>query len=311
MKKVTIIIPVYNCEIYLKECLKSVEDQTFKLENIEVILINDGSKDNSLEILKKYCKKHKDWKLIDQDNKGLSEARNIGIENSTTEYIIFLDSDDTLSNDAIEILYNKIVENDSNVVIAGQDNFNSLGITQNYTTKYLKNIDNISYKKYPHIFDFVHAAGKMYKKEHIKNHRFIRGLKHEDNYFTISLFLKNDKIDMINNIVYHHRIREGNNKSITQSLNYNTFCDLLKNYEKIIKENDFDSFFIKITIKKICNYIAKYVDNKDVKVAISESRKIIKSMYIKNKTKSMEQLFLNSYFSILCLGINVYKILKG
>ena len=89
MKKISVIIPVYNVEEYLEESLNSVVNQTIGINNLEVILINDGSKDNSLKICKKYTKKHKDWILIDKKNEGLSAARNDGINIASGEFITF------------------------------------------------------------------------------------------------------------------------------------------------------------------------------------------------------------------------------
>ncbi|MGL6105767.1 glycosyltransferase family 2 protein [Romboutsia sp.] len=91
-KKISVIVPVYNVEKYLERCLNSLLNQTYK--NLEIILINDGSTDSSEEIRKKYSKQDEKIKFISQENKGIAETRNVGIKNSTGEYIAFLDSDD-------------------------------------------------------------------------------------------------------------------------------------------------------------------------------------------------------------------------
>ena len=91
---ISLIIPVYNVESYLERCLSSVENQTF--ENFEVIIVNDGSTDGSLQIIQKFLNRNVNFKLIDQENKGLGEARNVGIKNSCGRYVAFLDSDDFL-----------------------------------------------------------------------------------------------------------------------------------------------------------------------------------------------------------------------
>lgn len=109
MYKVSIIIPVYNVEKYLKKCLNSVVNQTFK--DIEIIIINDGSSDNSLNICKEYSANDKRIKIIDKKNEGVSKARNIGILYATGEYISFVDSDDWIELNMIEELYNSTVNN--------------------------------------------------------------------------------------------------------------------------------------------------------------------------------------------------------
>ena len=105
--KVSVIIPVYNVEKYLKHCLDSVCNQTFK--DIEIIIINDCSPDNSLQIIKEYQQKDDRIVLVDlKQNGGLANARNTGIKNSKCKYITFVDSDDWVSKDYIEVLYNGI-----------------------------------------------------------------------------------------------------------------------------------------------------------------------------------------------------------
>lgn len=103
MEKVSIIIPVYNVEKYLKRCLDSIIRQTYK--NLEIICVNDGSPDSSLEILRKYEKQDSRIKIVDKENGGVSSARNSGIRAMTGEYVIFVDADDWLEKDAVEKLY--------------------------------------------------------------------------------------------------------------------------------------------------------------------------------------------------------------
>lgn len=112
--KISIIIPIYNCEKFLNKCLDSVINQTYK--NLEIICVNDGSKDNSLEIIKEYQKKDERIVIIDKQNEGVSAARNDAIKKSTGEYITFIDSDDWIELNTIEILYNTLIENDVDVI---------------------------------------------------------------------------------------------------------------------------------------------------------------------------------------------------
>ena len=102
--KVSVIVPVYNVEKYLKDCLDSVVNQT--LEDIEIICVNDGSTDNSLAILEEYAEKDSRIKIITQENKGLGGARNTGLYHANGEYISFIDSDDWIELNTFEELYN-------------------------------------------------------------------------------------------------------------------------------------------------------------------------------------------------------------
>ena len=117
MKKISVIIPVYNVEKYLETCLNSVINQTYK--NLEIIIINDGSTDNSLSICKKYEKLDKRIILIDQDNKGLSGARNVGIKKATGDYIHFLDSDDYINLNYYEKMIEALDNTDADMVVGG------------------------------------------------------------------------------------------------------------------------------------------------------------------------------------------------
>ena len=119
--KVSVIIPVYNTEKYLDECLNSVQNQT--LEDIEIICVNDGSTDGSLKILEEHEKNDKRIKIVNQENGGVSLARNNGIKNAQGDYIMFLDSDDCFVPYACEKEYNLAVKNEANVVEFGVRNF--------------------------------------------------------------------------------------------------------------------------------------------------------------------------------------------
>lgn len=116
-KKVSIIIPVYNTQKYLKRCINSIIDQTYS--NLEIFLINDGSTDNSLEICKEYEKIDERIFIISGENHGVSYARNIGIRKATGEYLYFADSDDYLETDAIEKMIQGFEKADCELIIAG------------------------------------------------------------------------------------------------------------------------------------------------------------------------------------------------
>lgn len=114
--KISVIIPVYNVEKYIRQCLESVINQTYK--NLEIIIVNDGTKDNSMKIVEEYLSDER-IKIINKENGGLSSARNRGMEEATGEYIYFLDSDDWIELNTIEIL----VENSKGVDIVGANFF--------------------------------------------------------------------------------------------------------------------------------------------------------------------------------------------
>ena len=117
MPKISIILPVYNVEKYLKQCLDSIINQTFT--DFECICVNDGSTDSSLKILQQYASKDNRFKIINQENKGLSESRNIGLSVAIGDYILFIDSDDFIDNNFCEVLYMDTIKYKAELVFGG------------------------------------------------------------------------------------------------------------------------------------------------------------------------------------------------
>ena len=143
MRLISIIIPIYNNEEFIPRCLDSVINQTYK--QIEIVIINDGSTDESLNIINKYKKIDTRIKVIDKKNEGVSVARNIGIDNSTGEYITFVDADDWLELDAIEKLYKEINEKKVDIVRGNYYINNSISDNTNVSKMY--ELSNIVIKK--------------------------------------------------------------------------------------------------------------------------------------------------------------------
>lgn len=121
MPKVSVIIPVYNTEPYLYECLNSIINQTLK--DIEIICVNDGSTDSSLNILEKYAEYDSRIVIFSQENKGQSVARNVGLSAASGEYVYFMDSDDVLSLNAMETLFNHATKDKTDIIYFGADVF--------------------------------------------------------------------------------------------------------------------------------------------------------------------------------------------
>ena len=190
MKKIiSIIIPIYNAEKYLERCLQSVITQTYK--NLEIILINDGSKDNSKKICEEFKNKDSRIRLINKENEGVSTARNNGIDLITGEYVLFVDSDDWLEKEMCEILLNKIEKEKTDIVVCGYNNYyenkNELEHIElkeyNKSFNYLISDDNTKYGGFP--------WNKLMKKEFIKN-KFDTDIYYYEN---LLFFLKNSNIN--------------------------------------------------------------------------------------------------------------------
>jgi glycosyltransferase involved in cell wall biosynthesis len=224
----SIVIPVYNVESYLKQCLDSVLGQSF--QNFEMICINDGSTDNSKLILDEYSQKDNRIKVISQQNKGLSAARNRGIEEATGDYIFFLDSDDWIEPNSLKILAENTEEQDL-ICFNGRRYFEDgtqeepdKGITEKVLTGWEY------YNKYALVarkFHFVCTVLRIYKREFLLNHNlfFKEGIYHEDNLFTPIVCYYAKSVKVLPDILYVYRIRNG---SITNSIIQQRIFDIVK-----------------------------------------------------------------------------------
>lgn len=210
MAKVSIIVPVYNVEKYLRKCLDSLINQTLK--DIEIICVNDGSKDNSPKILEEYAKKDNRIIVINQENAGLSVARNSGIDIAKGEYIGFVDSDDWIDLDFFEKLYYSATSNDTDIAVGGIIrvtgikkkkflNFEKETITDNTNLKF--ELCDVPEKSY--------VWNKIYKTEKLKEIglEFEKGIFYEDCIFTPQALFYLGKIVTVPNIYYYY-LRRGN-----------------------------------------------------------------------------------------------------
>lgn len=200
--KVSVIVPVYNVEKYLKKCMDSLVSQTLK--DIEIIAINDGSTDSSLEILNDYKKDHDNIKVLTKENGGLSDARNYGIPYATGEYIAFLDSDDYVDSSIYEKMYNKAKENDADYV--------ECDFIWEYPNE--SRIDTgIRYENKLEMFTYgrVVAWNKLIRSEIIKEDKSLRfpfGMRYEDVGFFYKLIPKIEKFAFVEESLIHYVQRE-------------------------------------------------------------------------------------------------------
>ncbi|MFB4033716.1 glycosyltransferase family 2 protein, partial [Streptococcus pneumoniae] len=119
---ISIVIPIYNVENYLRQCLDSIVAQTY--QNFECLLINDGSPDHSADICREYVSKDSRFRYFEKENGGVSSARNLGIEHSKGEYITFIDSDDWVDSDYLEVLYTTLLEEGADIAVSTYKKFN-------------------------------------------------------------------------------------------------------------------------------------------------------------------------------------------
>lgn len=207
MDLISIIVPIYNVEKYLDKCIKSIVVQTYY--NIEIILINDGSTDGSLNICKKWKNKDKRITLLDCQHNGVSEARNIGIKKATGKYISFVDSDDYIDKRFIEKMYNKLTTAKCEIVQCGFEKINNEGKVLERSrykkneikpkNEVLKEIDSV------HHVENVVLWNKLYLASLFKDLEFPFGRINEDEFITYKLFYKCSNIAIINEYLYYYR----------------------------------------------------------------------------------------------------------
>ena len=209
MIKYSFIVPVYNTEKYLKKCLDSLVNQTYK--DFEIIVVNDGSTDKSSSIISKYQKKYKNIIVIDKENEGLSMARNRGVQKSSGKYIIFVDSDDYVSNKLLEEVDKKI--DDSDILrfqIATEDE--EYTKINEYHEEEFESMCGYDAFKYLSSYHFVEPAWcyVIRKNYYIENKfSFKKGVYHEDFGLIPYVIYKARKVKSIDYIGYHYVQRNG------------------------------------------------------------------------------------------------------
>lgn len=223
----SIIVPVYNVYKFLDKCLNSVTNQTY--DKYEVIIIDDGSTDDSYKIITKYKNKYPD--LINsytKENGGLSSARNFGIKKSKNDYLLFVDSDDYISRDTLNILNKKINETKSDIIV-----FNYKAIYKNREENIITFNNNIKDLNKRYLLSSPSACNKVFNKNLFAKEKFIEGIYYEDLATIPRLIKQTKKITFINDYLYNYLVRDN---SITNKLNYNKkmediffVTDLLKN----------------------------------------------------------------------------------
>ena len=211
-EKISVIVPVYNVKLYLHKCVDSILNQTY--QNIEVLLIDDGSTDGSSDICDSYTEKDSRIKVVHKKNGGLSSARNTGLDMATGEYILFVDSDDYIDIEMIRRLYDALVKTGADMSVC---NIRMVGVDGLTTFPYPENVvrdeemDEALYwrKVYePNAICYVVAWNKLYQKHIWEKNRYPVGKLNEDEYVLHQILQKCRKITGISYVGYNYVIRE-------------------------------------------------------------------------------------------------------
>lgn len=315
MKKISVIVPVWNVEKYLPKCLNSLVNQTLK--EIEIIIVNDDSPDNSQVIIDSYVKKYPNKiTSIIKENGGQGSARNYGLKLAKGEYISFVDSDDWIDLKSLEEMYNIAKKEKSDIVICDMvDHYDNYEVYHDCT-----NFNSV-YEKSPSV------CNKIFNKKLIEDIKFVESkLWYEDLNFTTKVLLKTSNISVINKGFYHCHCRAEstmtNNNSL-KNLDIIIIMDDLKDY--LIKNNLFDEvlfgylIYTHILVTGINRVVVQNDPNKGVvikilknycKLNIKSRKKIYKAFILKKKVKLLAFLNINGLHYISKLLLNLKKKTK-
>ena len=321
MHKVSVIVPVYNCENYLERCMNSLINQS--LEDIEIIAVNDGSTDGSLDILTRYQQLDNRIKIIDKENTGVSDSRNKGIEASAGKYIAFVDSDDWIELNMLEDMYIKAEDTNSEVVICSymrefgnHSKIKIMNLDEDiiYEGDRLKELHrriigplNEEFKEPESLDSLGSSCTKLYRSNIIKINKIkFVDLKEigtaEDTLFNFELFNYIEKVVFINKPYYHYW--KQNSKSVTSAYNKNLtnqWKNLFRYMDDIIKHYNLDENFSKALENRICVGVLAlglHVCKKNNNLTTINRFKNVKSILEDKIIKEAYENFDLSYFPI-------------
>lgn len=313
--KISIIVPVYNVEKYLKKCVSSIINQTYK--NLEIILIDDGSTDNSGKICDELAQKDERIIVIHKENEGVSATKNLGMQISTGEYVGFIDSDDYIANDYIADLYNNMIETDSDVSIVGYNVVNEADMIMSSSVEnngfqadeiVVYEEENIIKEllKQKTIKNFV---CKIYKKSVLCD--FEIGVTYEDIVFSLKVLKKAKRVVYINKNSYNYLKRTD---SITATISEKNLMDfanaILARYEIVRKEYEELSMyniyaFLESTLALSLKYIITERKFEKVNDMVKKFVETINEYSEKHEAELIE--ILNNYQKI-CIYLMKYNV---
>ncbi|EOU1563262.1 glycosyltransferase [Clostridium perfringens] len=320
MEKVSIVVAAYNIENYISKCLESIVNQTYG--NLEIIVVNDGSKDNTIEKINNFAKLDRRIVVINKNNEGLSEARLSGYNQSTGEYILFVDGDDWLENDAIEILYNECKKYKCD--IACFDCIVDYGKTKVNAKKSIGECKIYNYEEFleelligkiqPSIWN------KFIRRNFIEENKveWPRNITYaEDVATSCSLAINNPKVILVKSELYHYYQRESSiTKNITDSVyDINKAIEFVKKQlndkgllDKYIKEFEYLAFIHNYyrRLNIIFDYKSQYSKNLFI-IWKNNNININNNKYIKNELKK-ESMGYRFYVTLLDKSYSLAKI---
>lgn len=307
MIKYSFIVPVYNTSKYLKKCLDSLVKQSFK--DFEIIIVNDGSTDNSNNIIKKYESEHNNIKVINEENQGLSMARNNGVKKVSGKYIIFIDSDDYVEKDLLKQIDKEIAGVDvlRYQVITEYENGENKKIYNEEAFDIMKGYDAF---KYIANYHFVEPAWcYVYKTEYYKDNKFNfkKGVYHEDFGLIPYVIYKARKVKSISYAGYHYITRNG---SIMNNSDYKKTVkkafDMLEQYKtmrlfakNINRQNNLDDYYLSYISNSVI-VKARELKKEERKVYVHELKKlnVFNGVLVNTKVRKLKKALMKFNLSL-------------
>lgn len=316
MPLISIIVPVYNVEQYLRRCIDSLINQTLK--EIEIILVDDGSTDSSGSICDEYEIKDNRIRVIHKNNRGLSHSRNIGIDIAKGKYILFVDSDDFIHPQMIEILYNTIIDNDADITIC---DFDRVYENTNVEFEKYENIQDINiynniealnelYSK--NVVKFVIAWNKLYKRELFENLRYKEGKIHEDEFIIHELLYRSNKVIHIHLSLYFYLQRQDSIMNSKFSVRRLDGLDAYRERITFFKYRNEKELFEKAIFRYSKEFFIYYYK---LKYEVNNSKKYLKKIK-KDYTLLFRYIMMSPYYtkkekviiSMFCISPKLYEI---
>ncbi|HFI0026578.1 TPA: glycosyltransferase family 2 protein [Streptococcus suis] len=317
---VSIIVPIYNVEKFLPRCIESICNQTY--ENIEILLINDGSTDGSEQICMDFMKRDSRIRYFLKENGGLSDARNYGIERACGKYLAFIDSDDFVESDFILRLYDALVQQNASVAIAGFSKVDENGTI--LKKELLENEElvltgrEVCKKLHSEKGQvFVVAWNKLYKKELFSNVQYAKGKIHEDEYIAYQLFYDLDRIAVVNDSLYYYVERQ---ESITRTQMTDLRFECLIEYQ-LLRIDFFnsknDSELLTLNQQAFLLFVIQFLEQNRSGFVTPEKKAKLRGLYTKiykelmnqnSKVHFLHRLFYLLGYLNLDLAVFLYRI---
>ena len=294
MVKVSVIVPVYNVEKYLKKCLESLINQSLK--DIEIIIVNDGSPDNSEEIILNYQKKYKNIKYLKKENGGLSDARNYGLKYATGDYISFIDSDDYIDKYMLEKMYNKALKNNLDIVICDSIEVYDEKEVHKKSNYHYSNNDTKNYIISPPM-----VCIRLFKKNLLNYLKFKKGIYYEDLNLTPSMAKYTNKIGFIEEGLYYYVQRDN---SIMKQKKFNKnlldIFEVLEHNKKLLEKDYKDEVEYLYLQHLLRTASLRFLDYKESKELLKKVNTTIRNYYPNYKNNIYYKK--SSYkFKLICL----------